>query len=218
MQNKLHAEQNIHAPFNSLSNSLKKDTHAPSSDSVVYQFINPLNCPLEIPEEAASAAGVGAFSAEGLVPKNMGCRNTEGRLIGIPLAVLLRCMTFIPSARLAVHHPLSVLLLDSVTQRCICTGSGGTTFSSTPLVPSIITVTPTATTTITMSAFMTTTTRAVTFTNRLGMHLFGLCDLCFIAGKRTYIRSVVRGVATETSYSKCIHPVTLRNVPFMHQI
>jgi hypothetical protein len=56
--------------FNSPSNSLKKDKKkkAPSSVSVMCQLINPLNCPLEIPEEVDLAAGVGPFSAEGVVP------------------------------------------------------------------------------------------------------------------------------------------------------
>jgi hypothetical protein len=49
-------------------NSLKKDANAPSSASVLYQLINPLNCPLEMPEEAVLvAAGAGPFSAEGVV-------------------------------------------------------------------------------------------------------------------------------------------------------
>jgi hypothetical protein len=35
----------------------------------LYRLINPLNCPLETPEEAVpAAAGVGTFSEEGVVP------------------------------------------------------------------------------------------------------------------------------------------------------
>jgi hypothetical protein len=51
-------------------NSLKKDANAPSSASFLYLLINPLNCPLETPEEAVLvlAAGAGPFSAEGAVP------------------------------------------------------------------------------------------------------------------------------------------------------
>jgi hypothetical protein len=51
-------------------NSLKKDTNAPSSASVIYQLINPLNCPLETTEEAVLvlAAGAGPFSMEEVVP------------------------------------------------------------------------------------------------------------------------------------------------------
>ena len=49
-------------------NSLKKDENAPLSDLVLDQFINPLNCPQETPEEAVLAAGVRPFSAEGMVP------------------------------------------------------------------------------------------------------------------------------------------------------
>ncbi len=92
------------------------------------------------------------------------------------------------------------------------------TFGGTALTPSIILVTPTSTRTITMALSMTTTTRAASFANRLGTRFFGLCDLCSIAWKRAFIRSVIWGVTIEKSYSKCIRPVTLRNIPFIHQI
>jgi hypothetical protein len=49
-------------------NSLKKNENAPYSVSFMYQLINPLNCFLEAPEEADPAAGVGPFSAEGVMP------------------------------------------------------------------------------------------------------------------------------------------------------
>jgi hypothetical protein len=100
-----------------------------------------------------------------LAPENMGHRNTEVGLILIPLTMEPRLMSLISSTQLGIHHPLSISLFDSITQRCICTGSSRITFISTPLSPSIGTVTPTATTTITVSASMTTTTRTVSFSN-----------------------------------------------------
>jgi hypothetical protein len=54
--------------FSSPLNSFKKGKKALSSVSVLYQLINSLNCPLETPEEADPTAGVGPFSAEGVVP------------------------------------------------------------------------------------------------------------------------------------------------------
>jgi hypothetical protein len=47
-----------------------KDVNAPSSASVLCQLIDPLNYPLETPEEAVLvlAAGAWPFSAEGVVP------------------------------------------------------------------------------------------------------------------------------------------------------
>ena len=189
--------------------------------SGLYLFQGFLSCPLETPEEAVPAAAVGPFSTEGVVPgllQNMGCRNTEGRLIEIPLAVVFGRMRFIPSAQLAVHYPLFILLVDSITQRCIRTGSGGRNFGSTPLSPSIILVTPTSSRTITMSVFMTMTTRTVSFTNQLGTRFFGFCDPCFTAWTRTFIRGVVRGITIETNNSKSICLVTLVNSPFIRQI
>jgi hypothetical protein len=100
-----------------------------------------------------------------LAPEDMGCRNTEGRLITIPLTMEPRHMSLIPSAQLAIHHPLSILLFDSFTQRCICTGSSRITFIGTPLSPCICTVIPTATTTITVSTSTTTITRPASFSN-----------------------------------------------------
>jgi hypothetical protein len=56
--------------FNNPLNSLKKDAHSPSSASVVYQLINPLNCPLETPEKTVFvlSEGAGPCSTEGVVP------------------------------------------------------------------------------------------------------------------------------------------------------
>ena len=70
----------------------------------------------------------------------MGRRNTGGRLILIPLAMVFGCMRLISPARLAIHYPLSVFLFNSTTQRCICTESGRRTFGGIPLTPSIISI------------------------------------------------------------------------------
>jgi hypothetical protein len=40
----------------------------PSSASVLYQLINPLNCYLETPKEAVLNAGGGPFSTEEVIP------------------------------------------------------------------------------------------------------------------------------------------------------
>ncbi len=107
----------------------------------------------------------------------------------------------------------SFLSLTPLLKDVLVPGVAGPTLA--PTCPEYWLVIPMTIMTTTMSVSTTTTARSTPFRNRLGTHPFGLCSLCFIVWKRTFITGMVRWVAIVADCNKIISPVTLGNIPFI---
>ncbi len=127
-------------------------------------------------------------------------------------------VSVIPTTALAIHHLLSVSLLDSISWRFIVSRIYGAAIG-TPFVTSISTITassppPLATTITTMTTARTTTP----FLDKLSTYLLGLSDFGLITWKRAFIAGVISCTTVITGGEKSISSMTLGSIPFIGEV